>query len=74
MGSNQVQEVYSALQEKTANQARLVRIKDKIHHHNKLTKVTISEAYQTTAVLSAEESIKRSCKDSEPEYKEIPLR
>ena len=55
--NNQAWEVYSAVQDKTANQARLLRIKDKTHPHNKLTKVTITDPYQTTSVLAAEDQL-----------------
>ena len=62
--NNQAWEVYSAVQDKTANQARLLRIKDKTHPHNKLTKVTITEPYQTTAVLAAEYPLEKVSREA----------
>ena len=62
--NNQAWEVYSAVQEKTANQARLLRIKDKTHQHNKLTKVLITEPYQTTSILAAEDQLKKVSREA----------
>ena len=62
--SNQACEVYSAVQDKTANQARLLRIKDKTNPHNKLTNVTLSEPYQTTAVLVAEGQLEKVSREA----------
>ena len=62
--NNQAWEVYSAVQDKTANQARLLRIKDKNHPHNKLTKVVITEPYQTTSVLAAEDQLEKVSREA----------
>ena len=48
----------------SANQARLFRIKDKTHPHNKLTKVTITDPYQTTAVLAAEDQLEKASREA----------
>ena len=56
--------MYSAVQDKTANQARLLRIKDKTNPHNKLTNVTLSEPYQTTAVLAAEYPLEKVSREA----------
>ena len=41
-----------------------MRIKDKTHPHNKLTKVTLCEPYQTTAVLAAEDRLEKASRDA----------
>ena len=64
LDKNQAWEVYSSVQDKTANQARLLRLKDKTHQHNKLLKVPITEPYQTTSILAAEDQLKKVSREA----------
>ena len=64
LSPNHAWEIQSVIQSEAACSARLERIQDKSHVHNKLQRIVLGSAYQTTTVEVAENDLEQASKDA----------
>ena len=61
---NYAWEIQSVIQTEAASSARLDRVQDKNHSHNKLTNISPGQAYETTTVEVAEDTLEQASEEA----------
>ena len=61
---NHAWEIQSIIQTEAASSARLNRVQDNNHAHNKLTRITLGQAYETTTMEVAEDTLEQASEEA----------
>ena len=61
---NHAWEIQSIIQTEAASSARLNRVQDKNHAHNKLTRIILGQAYETTTVEVAADTLEQASEEA----------